>query len=81
MHFLSAQKHAFKISNISIEKKILDGYKGKISEEYPELIKKIIEKLVKSDHNERADYHEIAQYEEINKHFKTIIGVTEEEKL
>ena len=40
-----------------------------------------IEKLVKSDHNERADYHEIAKYEEINKHFKNIIGVTEEEKL
>jgi hypothetical protein len=45
------------------------------------LIKEIIEKLVKLDPDDRADYHEIAKYNEINKHFKNIIGVNEEEKL
>jgi hypothetical protein len=39
--------------------KILAGYKGKI-EGYPDLISEIIQKLVKLDPNERADYHEIA---------------------
>ena len=37
--------------------------------------------MVKLDPDERADYHEIAQYHEINKHFKNIVGVSEEEKL
>ena len=41
----------------------------------------MIEKLVKQDPNERADYHEIAKYDEIKKHFKNIVGVSEEEKL
>jgi len=45
------------------------------------LIPEIIEKLVNLDPDERADYHEIAQYEEINKHFKNIVGVSEEERL
>ena len=45
------------------------------------MIKDIIEKLVKLDPNERADYHEISKYDEINKHFKNIVGVSEEEKL
>ena len=45
------------------------------------MIPEIIEKLVKLDQNERADYHEIAKYNEIKKHFKNIIGVSEEEKL
>ena len=33
------------------------------------------------DPNERADYHEIAKYDEINRHFKNIVGLSEEEKL
>jgi len=37
--------------------------------------------LVKLDPNERADYHEIAKYDEINKHFKNIDGACEEDKL
>jgi len=37
--------------------------------------------LVKLDPNERADYHEIAKYDEIKKHFKNIVGISEEEKL
>jgi len=41
----------------------------------------MIKKLVKQDPNERADYHEIAKYSEINKHFKNIVGISEEEKL
>jgi len=41
----------------------------------------MIEKLVKLNPNERADYHEIAIYDEIKKHFKNIAGVSEEEKL
>jgi len=45
------------------------------------MIPEIIEKLVNQDPNLRADYHEIAQYEEINKHFKNIVGVSEEERL
>ena len=45
------------------------------------MISEIILKLVKLDPNERADYHEIAKYDEINKHFKNIIGVSEQEKL
>ena len=57
------------------------GYNGKIDETYPEWIREIIEKLVKPDPNERADYHEIAKYDEINKHFKNIVGVSEEDKL
>ena len=43
-----------------IGNKILAGYKGKIPQMYPEFIKEIIEKLVKSDPNERADYNDIA---------------------
>jgi len=41
------------------------------------LTKEIIEKMVKIDPNERADYHEIAKYDEINKHFKNIVGISE----
>ena len=41
----------------------------------------IIENLVKQDPDERADYHEIAKHDEIKKHFKNIVGVSEEEKL
>ena len=41
----------------------------------------MIEKLVKPDPNERADYYEIAKHDEIKKHFKNIVGVSEEEKL
>ena len=37
--------------------------------------------MVKPDPNERADYNEIAKYDEINKHFKHIVGITEEDKL
>jgi len=37
--------------------------------------------LIKQDPNERADYKEIALYDEINKHFKNIVGLNEEEKL
>ena len=37
--------------------------------------------MVKLDPNERADYIEIAKYDEINKHFKNILGIREEEKL
>jgi hypothetical protein len=45
------------------------------------LINEIIQKLVKLDPNERADYHEIASYPEISKHFKNITGITEFDKL
>jgi hypothetical protein len=45
------------------------------------LINEIIQKLVKLDPNERADYHEIAKYDEIKKHFKNILGISEEDKL
>jgi len=41
------------------------------------LLKEIIGKLVKIEPNERADYHEIALYDEINKHFKNIAGISE----
>jgi len=37
--------------------------------------------LVKLDPNERADYQEIAKYDEINKQFKNIVGASEEDKL
>ena len=37
--------------------------------------------MVNPDPNERADYHEIAKYNEISKHFKNIVGITEYEKL
>jgi hypothetical protein len=45
------------------------------------LINEIIQKLVKLDPNERADYKEIAKYPEISQHFKNIPGISEEEKL
>ncbi len=63
-----------------LKTKILAGYKGKI-ENYPDLINEIIQKLVKLDPNERADYQEIAKYPEIRKHFKNIAGISEEDKL
>ena len=44
-------------------------------------MKEIIQKLVKLDPNERADYHEIAKYKEIKNHFKNIEGINAEEKL
>ncbi len=60
MHFLVAQSHAFDGKTVElIRAKVLDGYKGK-TENYPDLINEIIQKLVKPDPNERADYHEIA---------------------
>jgi len=59
----------------------LAGYKGKIDKNFPPFFKEIIDKLVKQDPNERADYHEIAKYDEINKHFKNIEGVSDEDKL
>ena len=37
--------------------------------------------MVKSDPDERADYHEIAKYDEISKHFKNIVGINEYDKL
>jgi len=37
--------------------------------------------LVKLDPSERADYNEIAKYDEIKKHFKNIVGVTQADKL
>ena len=37
--------------------------------------------MVKPDPNERADYDEIAEYPEISKHFKNIVGITEYDKL
>ena len=81
MHFLSAQSNAFDgKSEAKVKNKILEGYKAKI-ENYPDLINEIIQKLVKLDPNERADYQEIAKYPEIRKHFKNIAGITEEEKL
>ena len=46
--------------------KILTGYIGTIDDSYPEFLKEIIAKLVKPNPNERADYHEIAKYDEIN---------------
>ena len=81
MHYLSAQSNAFKGSAASVKAKILAGYKGKIDDSYPEILKEIIAKLVQPDPNERADYHEIAKYDEINKHFRNIVGISEEEKL
>ena len=45
------------------------------------MINEIIQKLVKLDANERADYHEIAKYPEISQHFKNIAGISEEDKL
>jgi hypothetical protein len=45
------------------------------------LINEIIQKLVKLDPNERADYHEIGKYPEISKHFKNVVGITEYDKL
>ena len=44
------------------------------------MINEIIQKLVKLDPNERADYYEIAKYPEISKHFKNIAGISEEDK-
>ena len=61
MHFLVAQSHAFDGKTVEvIRAKVLDGYNGQIDESYPDLINEIIQKLVKPDPNERADYHEIA---------------------
>ena len=57
------------------------GYKGKIDDSYPEFLKEIIAKLVKTNPDERADYYEIAKYDQINKYFKNIVGVTEEDKI
>ena len=37
--------------------------------------------MVKSDPDERADYHEIAKYDEISKLFKNIVGINEYDKL
>ena len=37
--------------------------------------------MVKSDPDERADYHEIAKYDEISKYFKNIVGINEYDKL
>ena len=37
--------------------------------------------MIKSDPDERADYHEIAKYDEISKHFKNIVGINEYDKL
>ena len=45
------------------------------------MINEIIQKLVKLDPNERADYNEIAKYPEISKYFKNIAGISEEDKL
>ena len=45
------------------------------------MINEIIQKLVKLDPNERADYHEIAKYDEIKKNFKNILSFSEEDKL
>jgi hypothetical protein len=45
------------------------------------LLSEIIQKLTKLDPDERADYHEIAKYEEIKKHFKNIVGASDEDKL
>jgi len=59
----------------------LAGYKGKIDSSYPNFIQEIIHKLTKPDPNERSDYYEIAKYDEIKKHLKNIVGVSEEEKL
>ncbi len=39
--------------------KVLAGFNKRINN-YPDLINLIIQKLVKSDLNERVDYHEIA---------------------
>ena len=60
---------------------MLEGYKGKIDKSYPDLINEIIQKLVKLDPIERADYQEIAKYPEISQHFKNIAGISEEDKL
>ena len=81
MHFLSAQSNAFDgKSEAKVKNKILEGYKGKIDKSYPDLINEIIQKLVKLDPNERADYDEIAKYPEISKHFKNIVAFSEEDK-
>ena len=37
--------------------------------------------MVEPDPNKRADYYEIAKYDEIKKHFKNIVGITEYDKL
>ena len=37
--------------------------------------------MVEPDPNKRADYYEIAQYDEIKKHFKNIVGINEYDKL
>ncbi len=45
------------------------------------MINEIIQKLVKLDPNERADYQEIAKYPEIREHFAKTAGITEYDKL